>query len=67
MFSDSNNEILFLGIHVCYEDVNLQCEVCMKQFSSEITLSQHVLTHGEAKYHCFECGKSFYTAVSNLS
>ena len=41
------------------------CPICNKTFSSNDYLTQHVLTHADAKTHlCSQCGKGFYTKGS---
>jgi hypothetical protein len=53
-------------LHACSENV-FKCEICMKQFSSLLGLSQHQVIHGVPQFHCYECGWSFHHCVSEFS
>jgi hypothetical protein len=53
-------------LHTCSETI-YKCEMCMKQFSSLLSLSQHQVIHGVPQFHCYECGRSFHHCVSEFS
>lgn len=53
-------------LHTCSESL-LKCEMCVKQFSSLLSLSRHQVVHGVPQFHCYECGKSFHHCVSQSS
>ncbi|GLV44431.1 crooked legs [Carabus blaptoides fortunei] len=44
-----------------------QCRVCNRCYPSKAGLYQHALIHGNKKYLCWYCGKSFTTCGSLLS
>lgn len=53
-------------LHTCSETI-FRCEMCTKQFSSLLSLSQHQVIHGVPQFHCYECGRSFHHCVSEFS
>lgn len=46
----------------CVKEINLklQCSFCNKVFTSKSNLRKHLLYHGDKRYLCITCGKSFY-------
>lgn len=49
--------------HTCSESL-VSCEMCMKHFSSLLSLSRHQIIHGVPQFHCYECSRSFHQCVS---
>lgn len=52
--------------HTCSESL-VSCEMCMKHFSSLLSLSRHQIIHGVPQFHCYECGRSFHQCESYTS
>ncbi|XP_063402549.1 zinc finger protein 84-like [Mytilus trossulus] len=45
--------------HATADVTDLTCSVCKLQFINKLRLRDHMLTHGEAKFPCPNCGKKF--------
>ncbi|CAC5358938.1 KRAB [Mytilus coruscus] len=45
--------------HTTIDVTDLTCNVCKLQFINKVRLRDHMLTHGEAKFPCQNCGKKF--------
>ncbi|XP_071136075.1 zinc finger protein 160-like isoform X1 [Mytilus edulis] len=45
--------------HATADVTDLNCSVCKLQFINKFRLRDHMLTHGEAKFPCPNCGKKF--------
>lgn len=44
-----------------------ECPTCHKKYHTKPVLKQHMLIHGEKKFLCSDCGKSFYSKATLLA
>lgn len=61
MFTLFANKYIAGGTKEPTKYLEFECPQCLRTYHSKPLLKQHMLIHGEKKFLCSKCGKSFFT------